>query len=128
MASVEATVRAYFTALNGGDLEGIVRVFAEDGALLADEAETVFGHARLRDTFAATFQAISFQRDLQIDRIREDAETAVALTRTTGTFTLLDGDRTIAAVSRELFVLRKSGGEWRITEYMFNRVASPGAG
>lgn len=33
---------------------------------------------------------------------------------------MLEPDTTIELVSRELFVLRKTGSEWRIADYMFN--------
>jgi len=48
---------------------------------------------------------------------------AAVQTQTTGTVKLLASGSTISAVSRELFVLRRSGDGWRITDYMFNRTA-----
>lgn len=51
---------------------------------------------------------------------------ATARAHTTGTITFLADNNVIEAVSRELFVLRKSAEGWRITDYMFNRPASPG--
>jgi hypothetical protein len=50
---------------------------------------------------------------------------AAALTHTAGTLTILATNNTMHAPSRELFVLRKAGNGWRITEYMFNRPAGP---
>ena len=39
---------------------------------------------------------------------------------TTGTLTMLKPNTTIELVSRELFVLRKTGSVWRIVDYMLN--------
>jgi hypothetical protein len=46
---------------------------------------------------------------------------AIAQTHTTGTLNLLAPDTALELVSRELFVLRRTGSEWRIVDYMFNR-------
>jgi uncharacterized protein (TIGR02246 family) len=121
MAAAEETVRAYFTALNGADLEGIVGVFAEDGTIMADEAPTATGLAHIRATYAWAFQAMRFRREVHIDRLRGEGDVAVAQTHSTGTVSLMGDDRPVEAVNRELFVLRKGDAGWRITEYMFNR-------
>jgi uncharacterized protein (TIGR02246 family) len=121
MDSVESTVRAYFEALNRSDIDGVVSVFAEDGSLMSDERETVTGHAQLRRTFEGFFKIFSFQRELHVDHIREGAEMAAVLTHTTGTRTMLATNSTMTGISRELFILRKTGTGWRITDYMFNR-------
>jgi uncharacterized protein (TIGR02246 family) len=121
MDTVENAVRAYFEALNRSDIDGVVSVFAEDGSLMGDERETATGHLQLRRAFEGIFKTLSFQRELTIGSIREGAEMAAALTHTAGALTILATNNTIHAPSRELFVLRKSGDGWRITEYMFNR-------
>lgn len=125
MDTVENAVRAYFEALNRSDVDGVVSVFTEDGSFMSDERETVTGHAQLRRAFEGIFKALSFQRELHVDHIREGADMAAALTHTTGTRTDLTTNSTMTGLSRELFVLRKSGTGWRITDYMFNRTASP---
>ncbi len=121
MASVENTVRAYFDALNLSDTEAVVALFAEDGSLLGDESPTATGHEQLRRAYEEAFREIRFQREVRIDRIREGSDVAVARTHTTGTLTFRAVNDTITTGSRELFVLRRSGADWLITEYMSNR-------
>lgn len=121
MDSVERAVRAYFEALNRSDVDGVVSAFAEDGSLMGDERETATGHVQLRRAFEGIFKTLRLQREPFIDQIREGADMAAALTHTTGTLTVLASNTTMDLPSRELFVLRKFGNGWRITEYMFNR-------
>jgi ketosteroid isomerase-like protein len=121
MNSPEAVVRAYFTALNSSDLEGILAVFADDGEIMADERPTALGLSQLRGLFTGIFQALGFARELHIDRILEEGDVAIAQTHTTGTLNLLAPDTALELVSREIFVLRRTGSEWRIVDYMFNR-------
>jgi len=120
MNTPESAIRAYFNGLNGSDAEGTAATFAADGSLMAEEAPTATGHEQLRQFFTGLFKAVSFGRELHIDRILEEGDLATAQTHTTGTLTMLEPDTTIELVSRELFVLRKTGSGWRIADYMFN--------
>ena len=121
MQSPEATIRAYMTALNAADLDGILAVFGSDGSILPDEFPTATGQEQLRLLFAAILKARSFGRELHVDRIVEGDDLATVQTHTTGMLTMLDTNTTIQAVSRELWVLRRTDDEWRIVDYMFNR-------
>lgn len=76
-------------ALNSSDVEGLVRVFAEDGALMGHEMETLTGPEQIRQAFQGIFQLLSFQRELHVDRVQEDEDVATARTHTTGTITIL---------------------------------------
>jgi uncharacterized protein (TIGR02246 family) len=124
MDSVESTIRACFDALNRSDVDAVTELFAEDGSFIPDEGPTLTGHDQIRSTFDVAFQARSFQRELHIDRIHEGSGMAAAQTHTTGTITFLDENNATQVVSRELFVLRKSGSDWLITDYMFNSSGS----
>ncbi|MEX2546980.1 MAG: nuclear transport factor 2 family protein [Chloroflexota bacterium] len=124
METVEGTVRAYFEALNRADVDDVVALFVEDGTFMANEAPSVTGHKQIRQSFEGHFREISFRREVHIDEIREGSEIATARTHTTGTLTFLAASNTVTIDSRELFVLRKTDGDWRITDYMFNRPAS----
>ena len=121
MSSPEAAVRAYFTALNASDLDGVVAVFADDGSIMADEFPSATGQEQLRRLFAGIFRARSFGRELHIDRVIEEGDLATVQTHTTGTLTMLETGTTAQGLSRELWVLRRAGSGWRIVDYMFNR-------
>ncbi|HZU13980.1 MAG TPA: nuclear transport factor 2 family protein [Chloroflexota bacterium] len=123
--SVDEPIRGYFDALNRSDPDGVSRVFAVDGTLMADETGTVTGREHIRTMFQQSFRALSCQRELHIDRVRHDGDMAAVETHTTGTFTI--GGNTISAVSRELFILHHSPRGWEITDYMFNRPAPAGS-
>ena len=127
MNSPEAAVRAYFTALNGADLDGLVAVFADDGSVMADEFPSATGREELHRLFTGIFNARRFGRELHIDRVIEAGDLAAVQTHTTGTLTMLDTNTTVHGVSRELWVLRKADSGWRIVDYMFNRSGRAGS-
>ena len=121
MSSPEDAVRAYMTALNASDLDGLVAVFAGDGSLMADEFPSATGRKQLRRLFAGILEARSFGRELHVDRVIEEGDLASVQTHTMGTLTMLETNTTIQGLSRELWVLRRDGSGWRIVDYMFNR-------
>lgn len=98
MDSPEAAVRAYFTALNGSDLEGILASFADDGSVMADGFPSAAGQEELRRLFTGIFTALSFGRELHLDRIIEEGDLATAQTHPTCTQTRLETNTTISGL------------------------------
>ena len=122
MDSIENTVSAYFDAFNRSDVNGIVSLFTEDGAVMADEMETATGQEQIRRIFEGAFKVMSYQFEFDIDRVLEESNMATVQAHATGTITTLSTNSTITALlHRELFCLRKTGTGWLITDYMFNR-------
>jgi uncharacterized protein (TIGR02246 family) len=119
-------VRAYFSALNGGDRDGILALFADDGSIIADGLPSAAGREQLEAFFDGIFAGMRFARDVHIERIVESDGLAAARSHTTGTVTMLAHNTTQPGISRELFVLRRSDGAWRIVDYMFNLPPAPG--
>lgn len=50
---------------------------------------------------------------------------AFVLTLSRGEATVLAEGITLPEEKRELFVLKKTGDEWKIARYMFNKMSSP---
>jgi ketosteroid isomerase-like protein len=125
MSGPDATVRAFVIALNASDPDAAAATFDPNGSLMADEVATLTGAQAVREYFAGVFASVRFARDVHIDRMVEDGKLATIEAHTTGTTTLVTtGDAVPAYVSRQLFVLRRAAGEWRIVEYMYNRAGT----
>jgi uncharacterized protein (TIGR02246 family) len=120
----EDVVRAYFAAINDSNVDEIVTLFADDGALMADYYQTATGTAAIRVTYEGAFAAMKMQHELHLDRVLESGDLAVVRIVSTGTVTLLEPGTTTAQNHREIFVLRRSSKGWRITDYMFNSPAA----
>jgi uncharacterized protein (TIGR02246 family) len=113
-------VLAYFDAINNSDADKAAAVFTDDGALMADEFETLTGREQIRQAFKGIFQDMKIQAEPKIEQTREDGYIAFVQTSSTGSFKILAANTTLPADHRELFVLRKTGSEWLIAYYMFN--------
>jgi uncharacterized protein (TIGR02246 family) len=123
MNTPEDVVRGYFAAFNSSDVDGIVALFADDAVVMAHEFETATGTAQIRAAFEGAFARVRIQETIDVDRIVERGELAVAQTHSTGTLTVLESGTTLELSYRELFVLRRLSDGWRITDYMFNSAA-----
>ncbi len=113
-------VLAYFDAINNSDADKAAAVFTDDGALMADEFETLTGREQIRQAFKGIFQDMTIQAEPRIEQTREEGYIAFVQTSSTGSFKILATNTTLPADHRELFVLRKTGSEWSIAYYMFN--------
>ena len=124
MATPEATVQAYIAALNAGETEQVVRLFAPDAAVMAEGYPTATGEDQLRAIYAGAFQAMRYQYVNKADCVRVWGDTAVVQSHSDGGFTLFADGSFVPNPCRELWALRKSGDEWRISAYMFNHATS----
>jgi uncharacterized protein (TIGR02246 family) len=123
--TLESTVRAYFDAFNGSNLEELLAVFTPDAVVMADEMPTVIGRDQIRDIYAGAFAGVCFKFKCGIDHVTADGDIGVVRTHATGTMTILAANNTVEAPEhRELFILRRVNGQWLISDYMFNTAAT----
>jgi len=123
--AIEATLMNYEAALNASDLDGVLALYAEDGVFMPTEAPTAVGREQIRAAYEHVFGAIKLDIAFSIDEIVLSGNFAFARTLSRGEVTVLAEDVTLPEENRELFVLEKTGDEWRIARYMFNKMSPP---
>ncbi|MEV0620791.1 nuclear transport factor 2 family protein [Nonomuraea sp. NPDC050404] len=112
----QSAVQGFFSALKSGNVDQVVSAFADDGMAAVDGQATAEGSQAIRSLF---------QKQLQGANGMGDATHTVGDTKTAG-----DDDAIVTATSkqgnknlRELFVLTRNGGEWKISQFMNNRAS-----
>jgi uncharacterized protein (TIGR02246 family) len=120
MATPVTVVQAYFDAMNKGDADAAADTFTPDGALMADEFETLAGREMIRGALRGMMQDLKVVATPEIKEVREDGQWAFAQTSSTGTLQIMSAGITRPADHRELFVLKNTADGWRIAYYMFN--------
>ena len=123
--AIEATLMNYEAALNASDLDGVLALYAEDGVFMPTEAPTAVGREQIRAAYEHVFGAIKLDIAFSIDEIVLSGNFAFARTLSRGEVTLIAEDVTLPEENRELFVLKKTGDEWQIARYMFNKMSPP---
>jgi ketosteroid isomerase-like protein len=115
-------VERYQEGLNSSNF-GIIRsLFAPDAVAEWNDKATVIGQDAMAAPYEALFNEIKFATDFQYDAV--DIYHDLAIVRThhpvgQTEVSLKDGSKKLD-FNREIFVLRRIGGDWKIVLYTFN--------
>ncbi len=120
-AEIEAVLRDYERALNASDVEGVMKLYTEDGVFMAQHHPSAVGIKQVEAAYTGVFQAIDLNVEFDIVEIEVVADDwAFARTNSSGTTTInATGDK-VAEGNQELFVLRRIDGNWKIARYGFS--------
>ena len=118
-AAVRAVIESYGELRKAGDVEGLVNLFTREGSVMPPGAPTFVGAEQLREAYEPFRTAIGLECSYEFDEILADGDLASARTRSTGTVLNRQSGEQSPASWKELFVLRREDGAWKIAQYMF---------
>ncbi len=121
--AIEATLLRYEKALNDSDVKGVLELYASDGVFMPSGAPSAIGTKEIRAAYEHVFGAIKLDIKFTIDEIVQSGNYAFARTISRGQVTVLAEGVTAPEENRELFVLQKRAGAWKIARYMFNKMS-----
>ncbi len=121
--AVENLLLAYEEALNNADTKAVLSLYAKDGVFMPSEAPSAIGHAAVEASYNFVFNQIKLNIKFSIDEIVVHGDVAFACTISRGSTDILAAGITVPEENRELFVLVKEDGEWKIGRYMFNKMS-----
>lgn len=117
----ENTVHEYFKALNASDAAKVVSLFAEDGVLLPTGAPTASGAEQLKGNYDYVFDNFSFDLNETIGSVIVEGNYAFIRSTSQGKLVIKAEGQEVTDDFRELFVLKKVDGDWKIDTYMYNQ-------
>ena len=112
----------YRDALNASDVSKVLPLYTEDGIFMPSGAPTAIGTEQIKGTYEFVFSNINLSIEFYIDEITVTGEYAIARTTSKGTTLIHATGETVPEENRELFVLQKENGSWKIDRYMFNKM------
>jgi uncharacterized protein (TIGR02246 family) len=120
-AQIEAVLNGYERVLNASDVDGVVKLYTEDGVFMAQHNPSAVGIQQVEAAYTAVFQVIDLNVEFDIVEVEVIADDwAFARTNSSGTTTInATGDK-VAEGNQELFVLQKIDGDWKIARYAFS--------
>jgi uncharacterized protein (TIGR02246 family) len=124
MGRIEKIILQYIAGINQSNPDAMLPLFAKDAVLMAADAPTMEGECQLKAFFGQAFGAIKLEAELEFDEIVVTESYAFARSHSRVQVTVLQTNESHPEETRELFVLNKDAGEWKIARYMFNRVAN----
>lgn len=121
---IEKLVRTYIDGLHQSKAEAVLPFFTKDAVLMAADAPTMKGEGQLKAFFDQAFATIRLEAELEFDEITITGTSAFARSHSRVRVTALQTNESHPENTRELFLLDKISGEWKIARYMFNRVST----
>lgn len=112
---LEAAAQGWEAALNAGDLDAVVALYATDARLLPPNGEMAQGAEAVEDSFGGMIDA-----GLQGELTTIEALVAGDLGHRIGTYKLMTGDGTLVDEGKYIEVWRKMDGEWKISADIWN--------
>ncbi len=119
--NIHAVLKAYEQVLNASDVDGVLKLYTEDGVFMAQHNPSAVGIGQVEAAYTGAFQAIDLNVEFDVVEVEVIADDwAFARTNSSGTTTInATGDK-IPEGNQELFVLQKIDGDWKIARYAFS--------
>lgn len=122
-SEIAAKAEGFAAAMNAGDLEALVDLYAEDARLLPPNAEMVRGHDAIRAVYG---EIIASGLEGELETI--EAIAAGDIGYRVGTFASRTPDGTVVDRGKYIEVWQKRDGEWKIINDMYSSDLPVGSG
>ena len=119
-SEAKKVVEAYFTALNDGKLETIIKLYHKDSVFLPKNAPAVRGINEITQAYRSLFDRAKLDTEHVYHHIAVYGDIAIIESQGSGTLTLFENKKVVPSNNKELFVLRRIDNKWKIDRYMFN--------
>ncbi len=121
-SAIEKLLLSYRDALNASDVNKVLSLYTGDGIFMPSNAPSAVGQEQVKASYEFVFSQIKLNIEFYIDEIVVNGDYAFARTTSKGTTLIHANGQTVADENRELFVLQKINGQWKISRYMFNKM------
>lgn len=119
--AIEKLLFSYRDALNASSTDKVLPLYTANGVFMPSNAPTAVGQDQVKGAYDFVFKNIQLKIEFFIDEIEVQGNIAFARTASKGTTLIHATGQTVPEENRELFVLQKDNGEWKIARYMFNK-------
>ena len=121
-SAIEKLLFSYRDALNASDVSKILPLYTNDGVFMPSNAPSAVGQEQVKASYEFVFNTIQLNIEFFIDEIVVNGNYAFSRTTSKGTTLIHQNGQTVPEENRELFVLQKADGQWKIARYMFNKM------
>lgn len=121
-AAIKTLLFAYRDALNAASVDQVMPLYTTDGVFMPTGFPSAVGTEQVKGAYAGVFSMIKLNIEFFIDEIEVDGDHAFARTTSRGTTLIHATGENVPEENRELFVLEREKGAWKIAQYMFNKM------
>ena len=123
--AVRNLIRTYERGLNEADLDLVRSVYADDAIFIGQPFPTATGRDSILALYADTLSKLDFDVQFDIEEIELSGDLGFIRTRSHGTIVPKGQTPNGAEGNREVFVVKRTDGEWKIYLYIFNAEVLP---
>lgn len=120
--AIKELLFAYRDALNASSTDQVIPLYTADGVFMPTGFPTSVGSDQVRQAYDGVFSMIKLNIEFFIDEVQVVGDHAFARTTSRGTTLIHATGATVPEENRELFVLQRTDGGWKIARYMFNKM------
>lgn len=117
----ELVTKTYRDALASSKADNVLAAFTTDAVVMGNELPTAIGADGLKDSYSATFDAVGLNLNFTIDQIIVGENYGFVRSVSTGDATVNSSEQSATEQNRELFIVKKEGGSWKIARYIYNK-------
>ena len=126
--AADDVVHRYETLLNAGDTVGILDLFAPESVAEWNNVPTAAATEERRAIYEALFKEPKFSTVFGYASVNAYGDTVVVRTFHHEGATVTEHGKKVVDLNREVFVLRRVGGDYKIVLYIFNTDPVQGEG
>ena len=116
---IEELLNSYSTALNNSDAAAIAALYVQDGCFMPDGLPTIKGADEILASAGKFFERQTVQAGYSILNVVVDQNFGIV--DSVATFAIKNfAGHTTSKKTRDLFMLKRQAGSWKIARYIFN--------
>jgi len=119
-SAIEKLILSFPGYLKAADISKVLPLFTSDGIVMPNNAPTVKGSEQIKGLLENVLKKMTIDVTYIIDEVVINGEYAYVRTNSKGNNVVKANGENMPVNNRELFLVHKDKGEWKITHYMVN--------
>lgn len=117
---IKNLIQTYQRGLNEANLDLVRAVYTDEAVFIGQPFPTAVGIEEILALYADAFSKLDFAVEFDIQEIELSDDLGFVRTRSQGTIAPKGQKPKDEEGNREIFVVKKVGGEWKFHRYIFN--------
>ncbi len=119
-SAIEKLILSFPASLKAADISKVLPLFTADAVVMPNNAPTMKGSQQIKGLFENLFKKMSVEIQYIVDEVIINGEYGYIRTHSKGNNVVLVSGENMPINNKELFVVHRDNGEWKITHYIGN--------
>ena len=119
--AINNLIISYRNALKDSSVEKVLSNYTTDAVLMSPDSPTVIGD-KIGSAYASIFDSVGIDIDFTLENMIVGEKYAFVQSTSDGKALIRALNQTAPEQNRELFVMQRVNGEWKIARYMYNKM------